>query len=211
MRWIPLLILTASALVAASDKATVVYSKSFPGSVPAFVSVEIHKDGNAVYKEAPDDQEPVAFRVAAEEVGQVFELADKLDKFKRPLESGLKVANMGKKTFLYLDGGDKHEVVFNFSLDENARTLLDWFERVTETQQLFWGLERSVKFDRLGVNKSLLQLETAMDRKRIVSSDRFLPLLDRVAKNDSYLHMARERAAAIADLLRNPKPKPAAE
>ena len=75
------------------------------------------------------------------------------------------------------------------------RLLQDWFERITETQRLHFDLERTAKFDRLGVNKTLLQIESAFDRKRLVGVDRFLPLLDRVAKNDSYLHMARERAA----------------
>jgi hypothetical protein len=118
---------------------------------------------------------------------------------------------MGKKTFTWQDGATKHEASFNFSMDENAKTLLDWFERVTETQQLYFTLERSVKFDRLGVNKSILQVEAAWDRKRLVGQERFLPLLDRVAKNDSYLHMARERAAALADAFRNPRPKASGE
>ena len=72
---------------------------------------------------------------------------------------------------------------------------------------LHFNLERTVRFDRLGVNKTLLQIEAAYDRKRLVALERFLPLLDRVAKNDCYLHMARERAAALADAFRNPKPK----
>ena len=185
--------------------------KDIPGSVPAFVSVEIQRDGSAVYKEAPDDEQPVEFRLPPADVDQVFTLVDRLDKFKRPLESGLKVANMGQKTFRYQDGSVKNEVQFNFSLDETAKTLLDWFERITETQQLYFGLERTVKFDKLGVNKSLLQLESAWDRNRLITPQRFLPLLDRVAKNESYLHMARERAAALADTLRNPKPKPPTE
>jgi hypothetical protein len=44
-------------------------------------------------------------------------------------------------------------------------------------------------------------------RKRLVGLDRFLPLLDKVAKNDVYLHMARERAASLASAIRDPKPK----
>lgn len=183
------------------------YSKSFPGSVPAFVSIEVLSDGSTTYKEAVDDEDPVRFKVAPEEVQQIFDLADKLDHFRRPVESGLKVAKMGQKTFRYANGAEKHEVQFNFSLDENAKLLTDWFERITETQQLFFALERTVKFDKLGVNKSLLQLEAAWDRKRLIGPDRFLALLERVAKNDSYLHMARERAAALADAIRNPKPK----
>jgi len=189
----------------------ITYTKSFPGSVPAYVSVELHQDGSAVYKEAVDDEDPVPFKVTAEDATMVFALAETMDKFAKPLESGLKVAFMGKKTFIWQNGPEKHESTFNFSIDENAKTLLDWFERVSETQQLWFALERSVKFDKLGVNKSLLQVEAAWDRKRLISPERFLPLLDRVAKNDSYLHMARERAASLADTFRNPKPKAAGE
>lgn len=192
--------------VFAADGPVITYTKSFPGSVPEFVSIQVQKDGTAVYKEAADDEDPVSFKITPEDVQMIFGLADTLDHFATPLESGLKVANMGKKTFAWQDGATKHEATFNFSLDENAKTLLDWFERVSETQQLYFALERSVKFDKLGVNKSILQVEAARDRKRLIAPERFLPLLDRIAKNDSYLHMARERAASLADSIRSPKP-----
>lgn len=185
----------------------VLYTKSFPGSIPAYVSVELLRNGQAIYKEAPDDENPVSFKVSPEDTGEIFNLVDKLEHFKRPLESNLKVANMGMKTFRFEDGTAKNEAKFNYSLDADANLLLDWFERITETQRLQFDLERTAKFDRLGVNKTLLQIEAAYDRKRLIGVDRFLPLLDRVAKNDSYLHMARERAAALADAFRNPKPK----
>ena len=35
---------------------------------------------------------------------EMFDLAEKLDQFKHPIESGLKVANMGTKTFRFEDG-----------------------------------------------------------------------------------------------------------
>ena len=82
---------------------------------------------------------------------------------------------------------------------------------MTETQQLLFDFERTARFDKLGVNNSLLKIEAAWDRKRLVGPSRFLPLLDRVAKNDSYLNMARDRAAALAAAFRAPKPKTAAE
>lgn len=201
------LLLLAASLFANDSNPKLLYSKSFPGSVPAFVSIELNKTGQAVYKEAPDDESPVDFKMSPEDTAEIFALAEKLERFKRPLESNLKVANMGMKTFRFEDGTAKHEVKFNFSLDEDARVLQDWFERITETQRLQFDLERTAKFDRLGVNKTLLQIEAAYDRKRLVGVERLLPLLDRVAKNDVYLHMARERAAALADAFRNPKPK----
>jgi hypothetical protein len=201
------LFLLAASLFGSDSVPKVLYTKSFPGSVPAYVSVELLKSGQAVYKEAPDDENPVDFKMSPEDTNEIFALVDKLDRFKRPLESNLKVANMGMKTFRFEDGSAKNETKFNYSLDPDANLLLDWFERLTETQRLQFDLERTAKFDKLGVNKTLLQIEMAYNRKRLVGVDRFLPLLDRVAKNDTYLHMARERAAALADAFRNPRPK----
>lgn len=206
-----LILLTSLIAATAVADPAIFYSKHFPGSVPAYVSVELGADGSATYKEAPDDQDPVSFKLPEKESAEIFDLVEKLEKFKRPLEANLKVANMGTKTFRYVNGSEKHEVKFNFSLDENAKLLLDAFEKITETQQLLFMLERSVKFDRLGVNKTLLQVESAWDRGRLIGPERFLPLLDRVVKNDSYLNMARERAAYLAETFRNPKPKPTPE
>jgi hypothetical protein len=197
----------AASLFGSDSLPKVLYTKSFPGSVPAYVSVELLKSGQAIYKEAPDDENPVDFKLSPEDTNEIFALVDKLDRFKRPLESNLKVANMGMKTFRFEDGSAKNETKFNYSIDPDANLLLDWFERLTETQRLQFDLERTAKFDKLGVNKTLLQIEMAYNRKRLVGVDRFLPLLDRVAKNDTYLHMARERAAALADAFRNPRPK----
>lgn len=197
----------AFSTLSAADVPRIFYSKSFPGSTPAYVGIEISKDGTGVYQEAVNDPNPVKFTVAPESVNEIFALADKLDHFKRPLESGLKVANMGAKTFRYQNGAEKHEVQFNYSQDEDAKLLYDWFEKLTETQQYYFNLESSMRFDKLGVNKNLLQLESAWDRKRLIGSDRFLPLLERITKNDSYLHMARERAATLADLFRAQKVK----
>src|SRR3981081_4815198 len=105
-----LALLAAIALssLTAADVPKIFYSKSFPGSVPAYVSIEISKDGSSVYQEAVNDEHPVKFAIAPESVSEIFALADKLDHFKRPIESGLKVANMGAKTFRYENGAEKH-------------------------------------------------------------------------------------------------------
>jgi hypothetical protein len=166
------------------------------------MSVEVEPDGSAVYKEAVNDEFPIRFKLEAEEYSEILLLATKLDRFSRPLESGLKIANMGMKTFRWEEGALRNEVKFNYSLDENAKALADWFERIAETEQNLIRLERTVKYERLGVNQSLLNLEISYDRKRLVGVEQFLPLLDRVAKNESYLHMARERAARLADAIR---------
>ena len=182
-----------------------VFTKSFPGSVPAYVEISIEKDGSTVYKEAPDDNNPIAIQLLPADSETIFSLADKLDHFTHPIESGLKVAFMGKKVFRYEDGsaGAKApEVEFNYSADPTAQALLDWFERIAESERDFIELERAVKYDKLGVQNALLLVQATRDQKRLIAPTQFLPLLDRVAKNESYMHMARERAAAYADEIR---------
>ncbi len=199
-----LCLLLAMQVAYAASAPRLFYSKSFPGSVPPYVAISVEKSGGCEYRETPDE-EPLKFQLSEAETSELFTLADRLDNFKRPLESGLKVAKMGVKTFRFEDGQAKSEVQFNFTEDVDGRALHDWFERIAETEQHLINLERAAKYDKLGVNKALLQLEASYDRKRLVSMAQFLPMLDRIAKNETYLHMARTRAAGLADSIRAAK------
>ncbi|MDQ2900938.1 MAG: hypothetical protein M3Y07_14240 [Acidobacteriota bacterium] len=191
--------------LSAADVPKIYYSKSFPGSVPAYVAITVEPSGAAEYRDDPKDDNPIRFQMAPASADEIFALAGKLEKFARPLESPAMVAKMGMKTFRFEQGAEKREVRFNYTEDPDARLLSDWFERISETEQNLINLERAAKYDKLGVNNALLQLEAAMDRKRLVAPQQMLPMLDRIAKNESYLHMARARAAGIADSIRAAK------
>jgi hypothetical protein len=197
--------LSATALSAAEGP-HLFFSKSFPGSTPAYVQIDLNKNGDVQYREAPDDDQPLTFHLSAADTKQVFDLAQKVDYFKHPLESPLKVAFMGTKTFRYENGAQKSEVKFNFSEDPAARDLLDWFEKMAESAQHRIELERTAKYDKLGVVNALIQLQSALERNRLVAPDQFLPILDRIIKNETYMHTARVRAAEIAEAIRAPKP-----
>jgi hypothetical protein len=203
-----MLSLLAVAGVVWSAEPGIFYSKSFPNSTPAYVSIQLSKSGDIVYKEAVDDEQPVKLKIEPNEAAEIFALAEKLDYFTRPLESGLKVAFMGEKTFRWEGTVPPQEQKYNYSQDLDAIKLQDWFERITESEMLFFSLERTVKYDKLGVYKALLQLEAAYDRKRLVAWPQYLPLLDRVAKNSSYMNVARERAASLAEVFRAPPAPP---
>src|SRR5437868_9357 len=125
------LVLMAAAICCAAAPAKLTFTKSFPGSVPAFCSVEIDKAGALTYKEAPNEEQPVKAQMPDSDVGPLFALAEQLQFFKSPIESGLKVANTGKKTFRYeAEDGASAEVVFNYSTMQAAQQLLDRFENI---------------------------------------------------------------------------------
>jgi hypothetical protein len=195
---IPVLIFAALAFA----DPRIVYTKSFPGSDPAYVEIAIDSTGAVSYKEAPDDDDPETFKLGPASKEQVFELASRLHHFARPLESGLKVANMGVKTFRWEDGDEKHEVKFNYSQDQDAKDLHEWFERITESERLLAILRRAVRHDRLGVNEAVINVQECWQRRQLVGAGQFLPLLDQVVKSDVYMHMSRERAAELAEAIR---------
>jgi hypothetical protein len=179
----------------------VIYTKSFPGSNPAYMAITVETDGSASYKEAIDD-DPDTLHLEPNLTKSIFDLAARLDHFHGQVESGLKVANMGAKTFRWEDGGAATEARFNYSTDENARQLQDIFERISESQRAFTVLKRAIRYDRLGVHDALIRIATLWDQKRLAGTDQLLPLFDRVAKDESFIHMARERAASLADAVR---------
>jgi hypothetical protein len=197
--------LVLTGILLAADTASLSYTKSFPGSAPPWEQIIISQDGSGIYKETPNDENPVQFHLADAEKAQIQDLARKLDYFARPLESGLKVANMGMKTFRY-DGADGiHEVKFNYSEDASARALNEIFEALADSERALIALETAVRFDKLGAQAAILQIEVLRDQKRLMAAQQFLPMLDRVAKNESFLHMARDRAATLADGIRAQK------
>ena len=112
----------------------------------------------------------------------------------------MKVANTGKKTFRYEpETGAPTEAVFNYSLDASAQQLLEKFEQIAATERGYIDLDRTVHFDKLGVNDALAEIESLWLRKQLTAPLQFVPLLDRVSSRPAFMHLARERAARLKD------------
>lgn len=201
MKWVALFLAAVSAC--AADAPRITFSKSFAGSAPPFFAITVERTGAGTYNEStdPDNAEPL--RLEARATGEMFALADKLEHFKRPLESGMKVANMGMKTLRWEDGAQASETKFNYTAVEDAKLLSDWFERIGDSARLLLELRRATKHDRLGVNEAIVNIQALWSNRRLLATGDFLPLLEEVAGNEVYIHMARERAAQIADAIRS--------
>jgi len=96
------------------------------------------------------------------------------------------------------DGAEKNEVKFNYSTDEPARALTDWFERMAESARYNADLERAVKYDKTGRGERSYQIESALRDKaprrwRAVPADAGPRYQQRIL----HAHRAR-RATALA-------------
>ncbi len=176
------------------------FSRDFPGSGPPYFEVRIDSAGEAVYREAPDEEDPLSFQLSAEDRDWLFSQAAQLDRFKRKLASKRKVAFTGDKILRFeAEGETAGEANFVYTEDPVAAELVSWFLRIAETQQYYIDLERTVQFDRLGVNDVLLALHSAYDKGRIVAPEQFLPLLEKVVAQKKIMHVARARASALIE------------
>jgi hypothetical protein len=194
-----LFVLTCGPSALFSQTARLTFIKEFPNSQPAYVYITVDKSGHVEYKEAAEDK-PIVAALKPTEAEKAFSLAEQAGWFKTPIESGLKVANMGKKTFRYEpESGAASESVFNYSTQVPVQQLLTWFENLSSTEQAWMDLDRTVHFDHLGVNDALAQVESLWLRKELMAPEQFLPLLKRIIKQESIMHLARDRAARLKD------------
>jgi hypothetical protein len=157
------LLFAMSVAALGADSGRILYTKSFPGSSPAYVAITVERSGAVSYKEEVDD-DPEKFQLEESGTDVMFDLAARLDHFKHPLESGLKVANMGVKTFRWEDEGAASEQKFNYSLDESAKALHDWFEAITETERLFAELKRHMARQRAAMLGEAIRASKAKAR-----------------------------------------------
>jgi hypothetical protein len=203
--------LAVSAAVAASpDGATVTYRRVFKGSTPEFIEVKI-SDGKCTFdiRQLDDEADPEAFEVGADVRKKVFDLAADLKNFVGPsLDIQKKIANLGEKTFRYENGAETHETTFNYTVNASATQLMQIFEGLARQQQDLVLLQRQAKFDRLGVNDALMQFETDMDHRLLPEPERLLPVLDQIAGDPHFVEIARSRARALAERIRNSREHP---
>ncbi len=99
--------------------------------------------------------------------------------------------------------GEVHETTFNYTLNSSANQLMQIFEGLARQQGDLALLVRSVKYDRLGVNDALRQFESDMDHRLLPEPERLLPVLDQIAADSHFMDIARTRARALAQSIRN--------
>jgi len=200
------------ALSAFAGTPKITFTKKFPGSTPEYVCVDIDRTGALTYKESPEDAKPLKAQLPEKDTAPLFTMAEKLEFFKTPLESGLKVANTGQKTFRYeSEAGVVTESTFNYSTLVPAQQLLERLEQIAQSERAYSDLDRSMRYDKVGVNDALAEVESLWLRKQLAAPQQFIPLLTRIASRESFMHLVRDRAARLKEQFEAPAPEPAVE
>ena len=189
-----------------NSAAEITFRKVFKTSYPEFVEIKINQAGIGTYdiRQLDEDANPQPFEVSPPLAQRIFELAAKLNNFQNvDLEVHRRLANLGAKTLLYEKGAEKHETDFNYTLDDTATQLVNIFEGLARQTTDLSDLVRTMRYDHLGVNDVLLQIERDYNNKLLPEPERLLPTLDQLAADEKYVDIARSRARALATRIRS--------
>lgn len=188
-----------------AGRAIITYRKIFKSSYPEFTEIKVSKSGSctADIRQLSDDPSPQEFQLSQPVVQRIFDLAGRLHDFNGVnLEIHRRIANLGEKTFIYESGSQVYQTSFNYSTDSAAENLVNLFENLTRQQIDLSDLQRTMRYDHLGVNDVLLRVEKDYDDKALPDPSELLPSLDRLAKDATYIDIARERARILAGRIR---------
>jgi hypothetical protein len=190
----------------AQQGATITFRKVFKSSYPEFTEIKVSEDGTATadIRQLSDDPSPESFAIDRPLVDKIFQLAAQLHNFDGVnLDVHRKIANLGQKTFRYEKGAEVHETAFNYTADPVAAQLTDLFEGISREETDISDLTRTMKYDRLGVNDVMGNIEADYNNKALPEPERLLPVLDQLASGEQYLDIAREKARTLAGRIRN--------
>jgi hypothetical protein len=191
----------------APASAKLTFRRVFKGSTPEFIEISVLENSDtASYEIRQLDEDPgsLPFQVSAAWRTKMFDLATQLKHFEgQDLDVHRRIANLGEKTFRWESGSEVHEAKFNYTLNAAASQLLQIFEGLARQQEHVDLITRRMKYDRLGINDALLQLESDLNRSLVPEPQRVLPMLDQIAGDSRFVDIARQRARSLAERIRH--------
>lgn len=187
---------------AQSGAPTLIFTKVLKGSVPEYVRITVNAEGQGTYDGRKISQAPEArpMRVSPQVTSELFLLAHKLDDFRvNHLASHKRVADLGLKTLEYQANGVTFKAEYNYTENRDGRRLTDLFEGISAVEQHIQSLEFSARYDPLGLPHELTLIEIDLRDNALVDPQLMTPILDQISKNNSYMHIAQERARNILE------------
>jgi hypothetical protein len=181
------------------DSPIINFTLDFPGGSPPFYNIAIDTTGRAEYKSTPTKSpgDPYLLKFTASEStrARLFELARQLNYFRGNFNyTKNKVAFTGNKTLAYQDGADERQATYNWSENPQIQELTTLFQNIEETIELGRQLEDKYRYDKLGVDAILKDLEQECKDNRLAELQAIQPILSKVAKDSAMMNISRRRA-----------------
>ncbi|MFZ0912454.1 MAG: hypothetical protein WBQ76_09535 [Candidatus Korobacteraceae bacterium] len=207
-----LLVLPASAQPEAAPAAAqpaVTFAFDWSQGIPwQTYSITVRADGNTHFQgtpapdEAGGDTDPFQqdFTMSEANRSKIFDLAKKLNYFQSDFDSHLKrIAQTGSKTLEYTSATAHGATTYNWSPNADVQELTRLFLAVANTLDYGRKLTFQYRFDKLGMDARLKELEDMRADHHVEELNAIAPILRKIADDPNMMHISRQ---AAQDLLR---------
>ncbi|MFZ3212362.1 MAG: hypothetical protein WA188_12690 [Terriglobales bacterium] len=190
---------------------TVTFTFDWPSLEPHRYVISVDSGGNAAYQSwtadstaepsSADDPYLLKFTVSVTARDRIFALARQLKYFNGNFEYHKHpVAATGDKTLAHADPDQQYETRYDWSENPDIDELTALFEGMSTTLESGRRLERLHRFERLGLDEELKNLEHAAVEHRATELRAIAPILVQIAEDAAVLNIARQRARHILQI-----------
>ncbi len=209
-----LLLLALGVSLPAPAQTVVTFTLDFPGSEPSHYEIAVSSNGHSTYesdgKLSPDsDGDPfhLDFSVSSETSRRIFALAERAHYFQGDVDSGKKnLASTGVKTLTYKDSGRSSRATYNYSPVVPVQQLTQLFQGLSTTLEFGRRLEYFHRYQKLALDEELTRMEDVANRNDLQELAAVVPILQRIANDQSVINPVRARALRLIERAGSPKP-----
>jgi hypothetical protein len=203
------LVVFCSLSTQAAEPATITFSLNFPASDPERYTITVQSDGHARYEcsakvsNESDEREnyETEFRFSDATRSRIFELAAQAHYFSGKVDSGnRKLAFTGAKKLIYRDGQREATAAYNFSSVPAVQQLTTLFQSVGATLEFGRRLAYYHRYQKLGLDDELKQMEDEMKRGDLIELQAVKPALQEIYDDGSVLNVVRARAQRLMEM-----------
>lgn len=184
-------------------------------------TIEVGADGKSHFEGIPhpdgtNDSDPFQqdFTMSEANRQKLFERAQTLNYFRGDFDWHLKhIAQTGKKTLQYQSSGINGSTTFNWSQNPDIDWLARFFGGIATTIDAGRKLEFQYRFDKLGMDQRLKELEDLQTSHGAEEIEIIAPILRKIAADPNLMNISRDTArkllrnAAQSGAPQNPAPQ----
>lgn len=182
----------------------VTFELTWRAANPQWYQIAIDSTGRASYQsqahtepnETPGDPYELKFTATQKMTDQVFNTAKELNYFKDDVSytGKEKIANTGDKVLSYTAEGKTTKTTYNWSSNPKVQELTVMFQQMSGCFELGRELDYALRFDKLGVEQRLKQLESLERERKLPGLKVLVPILERVLNDPATMNISRQRA-----------------
>lgn len=186
-----------------ADQASVWFDFAWDLGIPwQRYSIQVQTDGKTHFNGTPNpslgsDADPVQqdFTMSEANRQKIFDLARKLNYFQGDFDSHLKrIAQTGSKTLMYKSAQVQGSSTYNYSQNPEVQQLTKLFLGLATTLDYGRKLAWNYRFDKLGMNQTLSELEQLQTGHQVEELSAIEPILRKIAGDPSLMHISRQSA-----------------